>query len=97
MKMVLKHALRLLGCLFIAVLAGCSDNEQLPDPIPEAGNHNSHFVPLDDAIRKAEKTFSDFFGATRAVRTVKNVEFLNTFHRSKYMLWLSERYLTPDE
>ena len=95
--MVLKHALRLLGCLFIAVLASCSDNEQLPEPIPEPGNHNSHFVPLDDAIRKAEKTFYDFFGATRAGRTVKNVEFLTTFHRPEYMLWLSERYLMSDE
>ncbi len=82
MNIKMKNVLRLLGCLFIAVLAGCSDNEHLPEPIPEPGNHNSHFVPLDDAIRKAERSFSDFFGATRAGRTVKNVEFLNTITRA---------------
>lgn len=78
----IKNVFRLLGYLFLAVIASCSDNEQLPEPIPEPGNHNSHFVPLDDAIRKAEKTFSDFFGATRAGRTVKNVEFLNSTTRA---------------
>ena len=45
----IKNVLRLLGYLFLAVIASCSDNEQLPEPIPEPGNHNSSY-PFTDLL-----------------------------------------------
>lgn len=70
--------IKLLTLLMAApMLWSCSADDPMPPQTETAAVEDPNFIPLDEAIKNADKHFADFFGDnTRSGRKVENVEFL---------------------
>lgn len=76
--------IKLLTLLMAApMLWSCSADDPMPPQTETAAVEDPNFIPLDEAIKNADKHFADFFGDnTRSGRKVENVEFLGMRTRS---------------
>lgn len=62
----------------IPIIVGCS-NENLMNNLDEKSqNSDSYFIPIEEAVINAEKTFSLLYRSTRSVRTIETVNVLSS-------------------
>lgn len=82
MRKLVAILLCMFGCVIVVMLSGCKDSFLIECREYDIEQVNSHFVSLEDALDKAESILSEFYGKTRTVRMVDNVELLNNSTRS---------------